>query len=92
MATNTLTSQLTLSELAKRSLNGQIQDIAEVLSVDIPILQNAVWLPCNQKTSYTFTQRLTLPSGTWRQINAGVSEEASVTKQVTEGTGMLEAY
>lgn len=92
MATVTVNSQLTLVELAKRTLNNKVVSIAEVLSKIIQVLENAVFVECNKQENYTFTKRLGLPSGSWRQINAGVSEEASITQQVTEGTGMLESY
>ena len=92
MATVTVNSQLTLVELAKRTLNNQIVDIAEVLSKVIQVLEDAVWVECNKQENHTFTQRLLLPTGSWRSLNAGVAGEASVTKQVTEGTGMLETY
>ena len=92
MATNALTSQLTLVELAKRTHDNKVQDVAEVLSTTIEVLDDAVWIECNNQTNHIFTQRLGLPAGSWRLINKGVSEEASVTKQIQEGTGMLEAY
>jgi len=85
-------SQLTLVELAKRTLNNMVVSIAEVLSKTIQVLEDAVFIECNKQENYTFTRRLGLPTGSWRQINAGVSEEASITQQVTEGTGLLESY
>ena len=92
MGQSEIASQLTLMELAKRTHNSNIQRISEVLSTKNVILQDAVWAPANGPTSHTFTKRLTEPSGTWRQLNYGVQPEASLTKQVVEGIGMLEAY
>ncbi len=92
MADTSVNSQLTLVELAKRTLNNMVVSIAEVLSKTIQILEDAVFVECNKQENYTFTRRLGLPTGSWRQINAGVSEEASITQQVTEGTGLLESY
>lgn len=86
-------SQLTLVELAKRSVNSKIvTDIAETLTNIIQVMEDAVHVECNQQDHHTFTQRMSLPAGAWRQLYGGVAEEASVTKQVTESTGRLEAY
>ena len=86
-------SQLTLVELAKRSVNSKIvTDIAETISKIIQVMEDAVHIECNQVDHHIFTQRLSYPAGSWRQLNSGVAGEASVTKQVTEGTGMLEAF
>lgn len=85
-------SQLTLVELAKRTNNGKILEIAETLNETNDILNDAVWVKANQETSHKCTRRLLLPSGTWRKLNEGVKAEASRTVQVTEGMGMLEAY
>lgn len=85
-------SQLTLVELAKRTNNGNILTIAEVLAQVNEIIQDAVWIESNQATSHVGTVRTHLPTGSWRRINAGVASEASSTRQVTEGMGMLESY
>ena len=87
-----IADQLTLIELAKRTHNSDIVRIAEVLSTRNQILMDAVWAPANGPTSHTFTKRLTEPSGAWRQLNYGIQPEASQTKQIVEGIGMLEAY
>ena len=92
MAELEVANQLTLVELAKRTNNNDILLIAEVLSKKNRILQDAVWAEANQLTSHRITQRVAEPSGTWRQLNAGVPTEASQTVQIEEGIGMLEAY
>lgn len=92
MATLDTGAQLTLVELAKRTNNMNLLVIAENLSRKNAILQDAFWVEANQLTSHKITQRQSLPSGTWRQINAGVPSEASQTKQIVEPIGMLESY
>jgi hypothetical protein len=84
--------QLTLLELAKRTNNGNLIAIAEVMDETNDILKDAVWVEANQLTSHLITRRHSLPSGSWRRLNAGVAPESSATSQFTEAIGMLEAY
>lgn len=92
MATHALRDQLTLVELAKRTLSGQHLTIAEVLAETNEVLTDAVWIESNQPTSHITSKRVNLPSGTWRKVNSGVYREASTTKQIVETIGMCEAY
>jgi hypothetical protein len=86
-------TKLTLVELAnRRDPQGNTATIAEVLAEDNEILQDAVFQEANDVFSHTCTRRLSLPSGTWRQLNEGVANESSKTIKVTEGIGMLESY
>ena len=92
MAEFNLRDQLTLGELAKRTNFGALQAIVEVLLTSEEWMQDAVWIQANQPMSHITTQRTSVPAGTWRAINEGVAPEASSTKQITEGIGILEAY
>lgn len=93
MATLNAYSQLTLLELAKRTdPQGDSAQIVEVLEKENEILLDAVWLEANDVWSHKTTRRISNPSGSWRQLNAGVAAEASRTQEVTEGVGMLESY
>ena len=85
-------SQYTLVELAKRTNNGNLLEIAEVLSITKEMFQDAVWVEANQTASHVGTKRTNLPSGTHRQANQGVASEASSTKQVAEPICRLEAH
>lgn len=85
-------SQYTLVELAKRTNNGNLLEIAEVLSITKEMFQDAVWIEANQTASHVGTKRTNLPSGTHRQANKGVASEASSTKQVAEPICRLEAH
>lgn len=85
-------AQLTLVEVAKRVHNGQMADIAEILTRNRPCLQHAVWAEANEMFSNVTTQRYSLPAGTFRTFNAGVSTEMSQTTQIRDTIGLLEAY
>lgn len=93
MTTLNAYGQLTMLELAKRTdPKGNAAVIAEILNRDNPILQDMPMVEANDVTTHLMTRRFSLPAGTWRQINGGVSKEASRTIQVREGIGMLESY
>lgn len=83
----------TLMELLNRtSRSGDAASVAEVLIRDNPMLQDAAWEEANDIFGYTFTQRLTLPKGSFRDINQGVPVESAKTQKVTERLSMLESY
>ena len=84
--------KLTLYEVAKRTNNGAVLTISEVLSRVEEWLMDAVWVPANNFGTHIHNRRLTLPTGTWRKQNYGAAIESSVTKQVTENIGRLEAW
>lgn len=93
MATLDTTSRLTLMELANRfDPKGNTVAVAEVLTRTNAILKDAPWVEANDVFSHKYTRRLSLPTGSWRQINAGVAKETSRTVPVTEVMGFLESY
>lgn len=83
---------LGLVEIAKRTNNGQVLTISEVLSRVDEILMDMPWVPCNQVGAYVHSRRTVLPSGTWRKIGTGASAETSHTKQIVESVGVLESW
>lgn len=87
-----MSAQLTLTEIAKRTLNGQMLPIAEILAKSKPIIQHMVFVEANDQFSNVTTQRYNLPAGSWRNFNAGVATETSQTKQIRDTIGMLESY
>lgn len=91
MATNTVRSQLTLIEIAKRTNNGNLLTIAEVMDETNEILKDAPMVEANQPTGHVITRRNSLPTGTFRKLNSGVSTEASSTTQLTEPMCLLDA-
>lgn len=86
-------TQMTLLELAKRTdPDGELASIAEVLAQDNEVLLDAPWIEANDTFGHKITRRTTLPTGSWRKLNAGVAAEVSKTQEVYETIGMLESY
>jgi hypothetical protein len=83
---------LTLADWAKRTdPNGQVPKVAELLSQTNEILEDAVFLEGNLPTGHRLTIRTGLPQVFYRMINQGVPTSKSVTAQIDEACGMLEA-
>jgi len=93
MSSLTAYKQLTLIEVAKRKApDNTMATIAEVLSQDNMILQDAVWREANDTFSNKTVRRASLPSGSWRKLNAGVATESSETVELMDTIGMLETW
>lgn len=91
MATNG--TSLNLVDVAKRlDPDGKLAKIAELLNQTNPLLDDIPWVEGNLPTGDRTTVRTGLPSATWRLLNGGVSASKSVTAQVDEAVGLLEAY
>lgn len=88
----TLTNSFGIVELAKRTENKDLLEIAEVLAKTNEVLQDAVWVEANGILSHSGTIRTNLPAGSWRRFNSGVAVEASQTEKVTENIGSLESF
>ena len=87
------TTHPTLLDLAKRTdPDGKIADIVEILNATNEILEDMVWVEGNLPTGHRTTIRSGLPAPTWRKLYGGVQPTKSRTVQVTDSTGMLEAY
>lgn len=83
----------TLVDVAKRSdPNGAIADIAELMTETNEILEDMPFKEGNLPTGHRHTIRTGLPAPTWRKLYGGVQPTKSTTVQVTDTTGMLEAY
>lgn len=83
----------TLLDLAKRSEpDGKIAKLVELLNTQNPILEDMVWVEGNLPTGHRTTVRTGLPTVTWRKMYGGVQPSKSKTAQITDNTGMLEAY
>lgn len=83
----------TLLDVAKRTdPNGAIDKIVEILNMTNDILDDMVWIECNNGTSHKSTIRTGLPTPTWRKLYGGVQPTKSTTVQVSDSCGMLEAY
>jgi hypothetical protein len=83
---------LTLADWAKRlDPNGQVPKVAELLSQTNEILEDAVFMEGNLPTGHRLTIRTGLPQVFYRMINQGVPTSKSVTAQIDEACGILEA-
>lgn len=83
----------TLLDLARRTdPDGNIADIVEILNQTNEILDHMVWMEGNLTTGHRTTIRTGLPTPTWRKMYGGVQPTKSTTAQITDNTGMLEAY
>lgn len=83
----------TLMDLAKRTdPDGKIATIIELLNQDNGILDDMSWVEGNLPTGNRTTVRTGLPAPTWRKLYGGVQPGKSTTRQITDNTGMLEAY
>lgn len=89
----TLNEQLSMLEIAKRiDPNGNMATIAEVMTENNAILEDAPMLECNNMTQHQITQRTYIPTGERRKYNKGVGSGATQTKTIVEGTTMRELY
>jgi len=87
------TGALTLLDWAKRlDPNGKVPTIVELLSQTNEILADARWIQGNLPTGHRTTVRTGLPTVAWRLLNNGVTPSKSLTAQIDEQCGMLEAW
>lgn len=83
----------TLLDLAKATdPDGKIATIVEILNETNEILDDMTWMEGNLPTGHRTTIRSGIPAPTWRKLYGGVQPNKSTTVQVTDSTGMLEAY
>ena len=87
------TTHPTLLDMAKRlDPNGKVETIVEMLTATNPLLEDMTFVEGNLPTGHRTTIRTGLPAPTWRKLYGGVQPTKSTTAQVTDTTGMLEAY
>lgn len=83
----------TLADVAKATdPDGKIATIVEILNETNEILEDMVWVEGNLPTGHRTTIRAGLPAPTWRKLYGGVQPTKATNVQVTDTTGMLEAY
>lgn len=83
----------TLLDLARRlDPNGTIATIIELMTPINEVLEDMTWVEGNLPTGHKTTVRAGLPATTWRKLYGGVQPGKSITTQVTDHTGMLEAF
>lgn len=83
----------TMLDVAKATdPDGNIAKIVEILNQTNEIIQDATFLEGNLPTGHRTTVRTGIPLPTWRKLYGGVQPTKSTNVQVTDNTGMLEAY
>lgn len=83
----------TLIDVASRlDPNLNIDKIVELLAATNPVLNDMTFMEGNLPTGHKTTVRTGLPGVTWRKLYGGVQPSKSMTAQVTDSCGMLEAY
>jgi hypothetical protein len=86
------TNNLTLADWAKRTdPEGRVPVVAELLSQTNEILEDCVFKEGNLPTGDRVVIRTGLPAVYWRALNQGIPSSKSVTAQVDEACGILEA-
>jgi hypothetical protein len=89
----TIGTNVTYLDLASRlGPDNKVARIIELLAKTNEILEDMVVVEGNLPTGHKTTVRTGLPAATWRLLNYGVQPSKSVTAQVTDECGMLEAY
>jgi hypothetical protein len=88
------TTHPTMADVAKAlGPDGKVeQNLVEILNQNNEVLDDMVMLEGNLPTGHRHTIRSGLPAPTWRKLYGGVQPTKSTTVQVTDQTGMLEAY
>src|SRR5687767_9418369 len=92
MATLATTHPTLLDVTRRLDPGGKIDTIVEMLTETNEVLEDMVWQEGNLETGHRSTVRTGFPAPTWRKLYGGVQPTKSTTAQVTDSTGMLEAY
>lgn len=83
----------TLTDVASRlDENGNVPTIVELLDEQNEITSDATFMEANDGSNNKTTVRTGLPNATWRKLYKGVQPSKSLTAQVSDSSGMLEAY
>jgi hypothetical protein len=84
---------LTIVDWAKRlDPDGKVAKIVELLNQSNEILEDMLFVRGNLPTGHRTTVRVGLPTVAWRLLNQGVQPSKSVTAQIDEQCGKLEAW
>lgn len=92
MATLTANNPTLLDLQKSLDPDGKIAAVVEILNATNEILMDMTWIEGNLPTGHRTTIRTGLPVPTWRKLYGGVQPTKSTRVQVTDNTGMLEAY
>lgn len=85
-------TSVTLLDMASKYNGNQIAPVIETLAKQDDILADIPWVEANGIFAHRYNQRTSLPGGTWRKLNEGVSVDKGTTKPVLKSLGSLEAF
>jgi hypothetical protein len=89
----TIGTPVTYLDIASRlGPDNKVSAIIELMKRTNGILDDMVVVEGNLPTGHKTTIRTGLPTATWRLLNYGVVPTKSITSQITDTCGMLEAY
>lgn len=93
MTTLSATHPTMLDVMRRLDPDGSIDtNVVELLTQVAPELEDMPMIEGNLPTGHRTTVRTGLPAPTWRKLYGGVQPTKSLTAQVTDTCGMLEAY
>ncbi len=92
MSTLSVTNPTLLDLQKSLDPDGQVAAVVEILNATNEVLTDMTWIEGNLPTGHRTTIRTGLPAPTWRKLYGGVQPTKSTRVQVTDNTGMLEAY
>ena len=72
--------------------DGSVAAVVEILNQTNEMLADMTFIEGNLPTGHRHTVRTGIPEPTWRRLYGGVQPTKSKRAQVTDATGMLEAY
>lgn len=88
----TLTGVSYLDFASRMDPDNKIRTIIELCAQTNPLMEDGVAVEGNLTTGHKSTTRTGLPAVTWRALGYGVPPSKSITSQVVDTCGMLEAY
>ncbi len=87
-----LNQEYTLPEILRSEApDGSYLPFADVLSQQVPLIEEGYWEQANDKTSHELLQVASEPTGTLTRINEGIPWEAVTTHPVREHLALLES-
>ncbi len=72
--------------------SGKTTAVVEILSEENEILPDMTWIEGNLPTGHLTTVETGIPEPTWRAMYGGVQPTKGTRAQITDTTGMMEAY
>jgi hypothetical protein len=87
-----IATQYTLPEVLRaKGPDGKYMDAIDVLSKNVPMIEEGVWDEANGDTTHEMLRVTKKPTGTFGRLNKGVAVEAVTTVPITEYLGTLES-